>query len=370
MYPYRLWLIMWFLATASVVSGQEVLLTNLSPAAGPLTVQSLTLVTATNVGAAPVSGFFEAELLDQSSASVAVLKSSPVTLQTGQQLAYINIPWNGQPVYGSGATAQTLRRNGSLQLGDFVVCHRFVEQTGLELVQECVERRASLNVNFSLVYPVNASVLEHTQPTLVWENVAQFGLRTEGISYDLRLVELGPGQSPAEALVRNVPLLHRRNLRQASLIYPVMGGRQLAVGHTYVWEVRVIQGQNEVLASPPWTFSVGEGEQVIGPPPKPSSYVMLTPGLDSRTYGFSSSIDIAIDNTDGLQKLQYQLTDIDEQRTIEEQLPTVDGLRPGLNTIQIPIDAIGLKTDNRYRLTVSASNGRKYFLKFKYVPEL
>ena len=348
-----------------VVFGQQSMtLTNLSPPVGPLMPQSLTMVLITNTGAEALSGHVEAELLDASLDPIATLRSVNLTLQSGQQASYTSIPWTNQVTYGTTPQANRLRTSGQLQEGDFLLCHTFVDAAGIEVARSCIEKRAELNINFSLIYPANGSVLEQPRPTLIWENVAQFGLNAEGITYELKVVELNRGQSEAEALERNVPLLHQRNLRVTSLLYPE-GVRPLELERTYAWMVRVHQDQNEVLISQPWRFSLSEQEEA---PPELDlpSYVMPAHSIDSRTYQFGGAIYLGFDNNEGIKELDYSVIPLSDQGDAVTGLPTVADLRSGLNTIDIPTASMNLREGEVYRLTIHTPQKRSYFLQFRY----
>ena len=310
-------------------------------------------------------GYVETELLDANLNLIATVRSLQLSLQAGQQLSYTSIPWNNQVSYGGGTTATNLRTRGQLYTGDFVVCHTFMETGGTELARNCVEKRAELNVNFSLIYPADRSNLEQLRPSLVWEQVAQFALNTSGITYELKLVELNNGQSAAEALERNVPLLQQRNLTTTSLWYPA-DARPLEFGRTYAWMVRVFQNQNEILISQPWRFSLSETETDV-PEVLAASYVMPSHDIDSRIYTFSSAIYLAFDNNEGLKSLDYSVSEISGDLETVASLPVIDKLKAGLNTFTIPTSAMSLENGRIYRLTIRTPQKRSYFLQFRFV---
>ena len=242
------------------VSGQKIVLTDVSPRAGALDIQRLTMVNLTGVGipaGEQVKGILQAALLDANLNTIVVIKSQPVFIAQGQQISSFDVPWSGRVEYGNGQSARTLQSTGKLFQGDYLLCHSFQEITGGAATQEigknCQEIKAELDVTFRLLYPANQSVIPESRPNLIWEAVARFGLMTNDISYDLKLVEVRPNQTLAAAIATNPTLINRRGLQQNTLLYP-LESPLLQPGKRYGWQVAVVRQGTELLISQPWSF--------------------------------------------------------------------------------------------------------------------
>jgi hypothetical protein len=353
------------LLIAIPIRAQQIIITDLSPPVVPLSEQTLTMVSVTNGGAAPVQGYLLTTLQDVDLAEVVTLRSAEFTLAPGGHLASVAIDWLPGLRYGSSPASAALRSQGQLVSGDYVVCHALMSPDGEELQRQCFEKRAGLNINFTLIHPTDGAVIPDVRPLLSWEPVAQFGLSGGGISYELQLTELGVGQSAAQALDINVPLLRQPALSTASLLYPP-GTPGLELGKTYAWLVRVHQRGREVLISEPWTFTVAT-PATPAPRARAASYAMATVELGSPIYRFGETIFLGFDNNEGVRELTYSLEDLDTHTsTYRRTAVDLPPLRPGLNTIDLPTAELDLTDGHTYRLTVYTPHRRKYFLRFQY----
>lgn len=357
-----------------VAQGEEIILSDVSPPAGPLDIHRLTMVNLVAVdipGGGTLRGHVRSQLLDGNQNLVVSLRSLPLNLNTGQQVSYTAIPWTGNPRFGTGPVAGRLRSAGRLYRGDYLVCHEFVsEADGRVVKRQCHEKQAALDINFSLIYPLDESVVQDVRPQLAWENVASYGLSVGGISYDIRLVELHGGQSAAAALDVNPTLLHQRGHATSSLLFPA-ALPPLQRGHRYAWTVIVRQNNDEILTSEPWTFTVGEpGPPRDAPPPPTESYVMPSTRVSTRVHHFGRAIHLGFDNNEGLSRLTYTIDRIGGKSESVSALPIIDELSPGLNTLDIPTNNMRLEEGAVYRLSIATPRRQFYTLQFRYDPTL
>lgn len=359
-----------FSLALGVVSNAQggVILTDLSPTVGPLNVQRLTMVNLHSTKKETVRGTLIAELFDGNLNQIVRLESFPLSLAPGQVISANTVSWTTAIQYGTGELANKLRRQGRLDNGDFVLCHSFESlQTNGIIAKLCGEKKAKLDINFALVHPADQSTIRQAYPNLVWENVSQYGLRTGNITYTIQLCEQQPGQTTAQALETNVNLLFRRGLTRNMLKYPV-GLPPLEAGSTYAWMVRVLQGQDEILVSQPWSFTVAQNSAKSVTADKPS-YPMVSTAIDSRVYRFGKNIHFGFDNNEGIEKLSYTINGISVNARKLSNLPVISDLGPGLNTIDIPTDKLGLLPGRVYRLAIATPHKQSYYLQFKYFPK-
>ncbi|MEM1359309.1 MAG: hypothetical protein AAGF89_13965 [Bacteroidota bacterium] len=365
MNKYAFFLSCLLITSFSALRGQEVVLTEFSPGFGSISLEDMTMVSVNNPGPTTVRGTLRATLQDLRGELVAELRSREVVLQAGGQLAYASIPWSNRPTYGSSRFARTFSQLGLLAHGEFVLCFKFFDGTGRVLGERCAEKRSSLEMNFSLVYPEDRAEVSETRPILGWEDVARFGIRAADLSYHLVLVELQKGQSPAEALERNPALLTQRGLHITSLLYP-LNAKQLEVGRTYAWMVRAYVGGDQLVSSQQWIFSIGQPVAKAASATV-STFAMLSTELVNRYYLFDDNLCLGFDNNEGITNLDYRIIDLDNNDAEVANLPVVTSLVPGLNTLSISTTGLGLQTDHTYRIEVSTPRKQYYFLHFRYV---
>ena len=91
------------------------------------------------------------------------------------------------------------------------------------------------------------------------------------VTYELKLFEVLPGQTPEEAMKSNPPWFERKSLRATSLTYPT-SARKLEAGKNFAWEVTAIPGG----ASDVWSFAVVPPGRVLT---RPEAIRMVMDGL-------------------------------------------------------------------------------------------
>jgi len=115
-----------------------------------------------------------------------------------------------------------------------------------------------------LVSPRRGDSLQ-LEPVFSWTRPRNW---TGPITYELRLVEVLPGQSEEEALRANRPWFLKRGLRTTMLRYPV-AARKLDLGRRYAWQVKAEFGRGvQPKVSEQWGFSklkIGPMIPVLGP---------------------------------------------------------------------------------------------------------
>lgn len=353
---------------ASGVNAQQLIITDLSSRVGPVTIDQLTQVTVANPFAEPVVGALQARLMDRSNIVIAKLNSLPFSLGSGQQIAPFDIPWLRQPDYGTSPFAADFARTGVLNFGEFIICFEFTDQQGSIRGNSCSERTSEPLLNMSLIYPFDEQTVEEQRPVLSWEQVALPQLNSQDLSYSLVLAQQNPGQSTAEALERNVSLLRLENLRDNSLLYPV-AAPELTTGMTYAWMVRAYLRGRQLVSSQQWEFTIATKDTAETVPPPARSFTMLQTKLSSRYQVFKDDILIGFDNNEGVEVLDYSITEVSNGRKAIKKLPVVEGLHPGLNTIRISLTGLPLSTKKEYLLEVKTPRRQSYFLLFKVLKD-
>ncbi|MEM7572443.1 MAG: hypothetical protein AAF433_06065 [Bacteroidota bacterium] len=345
------------------LGGQTVLVTDLSPTFGPISLEQLSQQSVTNLSERNLEGQLFVSLLDEQQQLVVELSSFLMQLAPGQFLSNTSIPWSRRPIYGTSPFSQSLAQLGLLTTGNFVRCYEFRTADGSVLAQSCQEKSTGGTTNFSLLYPFDRSTIAEERPLLTWEAWTSAGVNLPDLSYELVLVEMEAGQSPAAALERNVPLLRRSGLRDNQLLYP-NGMASLKKGVDYAWAVQAQIRGNRLADAGVWSFRLAETASPAEVQ-NPTNYAMLDTRLSSRFYWFEESINIGFDNNEGITELDYRIVDLHKPLEPLLKVPPINELQPGLNTLQIPIKELGLKPDQLYQLEVKVPRGQIYYLRFQ-----
>ena len=107
-----------------------------------------------------------------------------------------------------------------------------------------------------LLSPEDEEKITTRYPLLTW-TPAFSSTATQPIVYDLYLVEMKPGQNPAQALKANPPLLQQRSIPVTMLSYPA-SAEALREGTHYAWYVTAKSGDGSLGQSQMWGFEIGK----------------------------------------------------------------------------------------------------------------
>lgn len=108
-----------------------------------------------------------------------------------------------------------------------------------------------------LLSPDDGEKIDTKYPLLTW-TPAFSSSASQPIEYNLYLVEMLPGQNPAQALKSNPYLLEQKDLPVTTLSYPSSAGA-LREGAKYAWYVTARSGDASLGQSQMWSFELGEG---------------------------------------------------------------------------------------------------------------
>lgn len=129
-----------------------------------------------------------------------------------------------------------------------------------------------------LLSPEDAEKIDTQYPLLTW-TPAFSSSAPQPVEYTLYLVEMLPGQNPAQALKSNPFLLEQRGIPVTTLSYPASAAA-LREGAQYAWYVTAKAGDVSLGQSQMWSFSLGDGpiqeipyEPFVELFPAPASFV-------------------------------------------------------------------------------------------------
>lgn len=147
--------------------------------------------------------------------------------------------------------------NGFLPLGNFSVCisyFRHVHDAVDQLAEECDFIEIEPLSPPQLVLPWNEAQETQTNPSFSWLPPAPASFFSN-LRYDIDVVAINPGQSAADAIQQNIPLLHQAQLVQSYLLYPT-SSPPLQVGKQYAWRVTATSNGAVVSRSEIWEFTI------------------------------------------------------------------------------------------------------------------
>ena len=139
------------------------------------------------------------------------------------------------------------------------------------------------------------------------------------LTYNLKLVALDKGQSPTDAIYRNLPLLEKYRVRGLSMPYPVTA-MPLKEGQKYAWQVTAFWGNTEIGKTEIWAFSL-EKPKPIAQINRQESYRLVKQELGSSFYIFSNEIYFAFQNQGYEATLNYSIYSKENPKKKVNNLP-------------------------------------------------
>ena len=165
---------------------------------------------------------------------------------------------------------------GYLPIGNYTACYRLSRVSGdvIETIaEECVPLRISPLSPPLLNTPADTSELPTRYPQFSWIPPTPVEMFLD-LNYRISVAEVLPGQTPAQALLGNVPVYATDHLSSLSASYP-SSYTQLTPGKRYAWQVQAFNGSEAVANTEVWSFRVrnDSASQVL---PPTQAYIKLT----------------------------------------------------------------------------------------------
>ena len=135
-----------------------------------------------------------------------------------------------------------------------------------------------------LVYVYDKDSISEKNPTFTW--TPPFPLPDgEKLSYQIKIVEILPGQSPYSAITSNGAIILEKGISNSFYPYPV-GARDFEIGHSYCWQVIAMEKDNTVCSSEVWSFVFDKKKEQEKKKKKEQcqSYPELRKTIDGKYY--------------------------------------------------------------------------------------
>lgn len=154
-----------------------------------------------------------------------------------------------------------------IPMGSYVACYRVIRSgsKGPEpLADECVR----LNINPlsppQLNTPADKSVEQTIYPQFSWLPPTPSEMFSN-LNYDIAIAEVLQGQTPAEAVMNNVPVYTNHNIKNPFQNYPA-SYTSLQPGKQYAWQVTARNGLNYSAQTDVWAFTIKPPDSVHANP--------------------------------------------------------------------------------------------------------
>jgi hypothetical protein len=211
-----------------------------------------------------------------------------------------------------------------------------------------------------LSYPANESVIDINYPVLIW--IPPRPINGMLVSYTLRLVEIQKGQTLAEALLQNPPIVNLSGLLNTFLNYPA-DAPPLHPDGNYVWQVAASYNGQSLGVTDIWSFKIRNNEQKKS---DDINYPVATKESKERFYISHGIFHFAYNNIGNEKTLSYTLKMMGGSVENITGLPNIK-LSPGMNKLQIDLrQSTKLKSNTYYYLEIKDKKQQMYKLLYYY----
>lgn len=250
-----LFLVFCFFITLSI-SAQVNITATLPPGALYLRSQLWNL-TISNINSVPVDVLVQMQMKDiQTHQTVLSATSGIFSLQPGVRVTQSE---SLEPLQYFSSNAVTDRSaNGFLSVGQYQVCYQLYRVLHAEkalLADDCEQLEVEPMSQPVLTSPENDSIITVNNPVFTWTGPTPAMMFTE-LNYDLIITEVNKGQSPSEAVRKNIPFEQSSNIQQPFFNLPLQGP-QLEKDKIYAWQIVAKDQQRFAARSEVWTFRTG-----------------------------------------------------------------------------------------------------------------
>ncbi|MFT4017232.1 MAG: hypothetical protein QM668_09745 [Agriterribacter sp.] len=258
---------------------------------------------------------------------------------------------------------------GFLPIGNFSVCisfYRHLHDGISQIAEECDFIEVEPLGPPQLTLPWDESEEISKTPTFSWLPPTPASFFTM-LNYDLDVVEILPGQSAADAVQQNIPLLHQLNIIPISFLYPV-SAPVLEYDKQYAWRITAKNNGAVVSRSETWTFTL---KQELTKNIVKTNTLPYTKLVNNEQPGYSVQMDYlkfeytndANDSTWNIQMYDVTTSAID---TIDLRWDTIS-MKYGQNLVNIDLkNAPSFAPGHFYLMELKNQWGQSWRLRFEF----
>jgi hypothetical protein len=309
--------------------------------------------------------YFVGKIKDSRNEMVVEFKTQSVILNSGVNMFNpMNLSINDIN-YFNYDILEIEEKSGTYPYGQYLICLYSICSTsdcsGLSSGAGSVETPICISVNIEnptpliLTHPENESEIEETRPLYTWIPPSPVA-SSSNLNYTMRLVELLDGQTKADALSMNRPLIEMSGIERPALMHP-FDIPELEKGKWYAWQVTAYVGQTEIAKSEQWKFKIKKEEEKIEKP----TFVLLK--KDNHViYNVRKTLNFTYIENKVAGILNLEILDL-ESKSIYKNIDTYKAER-GENSYSIEIKDLNLHSNKVYTLVVKNKYNETYVLKF------
>jgi len=254
--------------------------------------------------------------------------------------------------------------NGLLTAGTYLACYNVIRQSGDVgnlVAEDCLPFSVEPVSPPLLNTPADRSLSETNLPQFTWLPPAPVTIFND-LNYDMVLVELRAGQSPAEAVQQNIPVFRSAHSRNMFVNYPV-SAVALDTAKRYAWTVTANNGNQFAAQTDVWTFMV-KGIQPVKTELLSDAYIQLRKELDATVFTCRDILPFSYNNVAGDTTIRYEIIAQDEQNVVKKT--GVLKLKAGENLLNVKPGNHLLNSQQHYLLRVFNSRQEYWYMKFIY----
>lgn len=255
--------------------------------------------------------------------------------------------------------------DGFLAIGTFNACytvHGDIVGGKSGALNECTDIVVEPVSPPTLTIPCNGCYAESATPLFTWLPAAPINLFTN-LTYEMKLVEVLPGQASSEAIQINAPVLLQDGNTNSFFNYPT-SGTWLDTTKTYAWQVIAKSANEDASQSEIWTFKLKSDSVVLDPISK-NPYVRLKQSISSAATFCDGNLNFQYRNEASDSTVSftvYSLSDNSLYATVKTGILT---LKEGDNYLSILLfDDKRFVSGDSYLLELINSEGEKWKMKF------
>lgn len=256
---------------------------------------------------------------------------------------------------------------GLLPIGSFTVCYDFLILKYNKVVQECQQITIPPLGPLLLNQPSDGAALSELHPLFNWLPPSPVN-SLHNLRYELRLTEILPAQSAADAIHDNIPVATIRNLGATNFQY-TPSSPALSPNTQYAWQVIAFNNLTEIGKSETWSFSIKQDVASIVVPKSEPAYIKLEKEGKQNGYAvFWGNLQFDYMNETGDTTLQILVEDLTTPRhtSFTLRLDSIK-LKRGQNLINYKAtEDSRFKNKHQYLLLLPNSRNESWRLRFEY----
>lgn len=274
-------------------------------------------------------------------------------------------------IYSSGTSLIPVDPNpdGFLPVGIFNICYSLIGSKKGAAEQVLAETCETFEIEPlsppMLVMPANDDVAESTRPFFTWLPPAPFQL-FHNMRFDLKLVEVFPTQSPADAVQQNIPIVSQSAIPVSSFQFP-QSLPELDSSKSYAWQIVAKNGILPVANSEIWTFRVKQYGIDTTRFLSRGYYTRLRREDDASYIITGENLKFSYEHEYSDSSVNIRLTDITGavRKTVSLEEPALK-VRYGQNLINLDLTPVNVTDKHIYLLELITIKQEKWYLKFEY----